>query len=206
MLDCDVNPHNLLDMLRYRRSIRQFKSVPVEEEKLDLMLQAGRYTQTGGNSQAVRYVMIQNEKSRITEMALKGLLRFADEIERAPERYHPRNQRFARLWRQYDKEFLKSGKTQDVLFYGSPVQILIIADNEINAGMAAQSLNLMAVAQGLGVLFCGFCQMGVQYSEELRQYLELLEGEQVYACMCIGYPSVDYFRTAQRDSVRVSIK
>ena len=202
----DVDASNLLDMIRYRRAIRRFKPLPVEPEKIDLMLQAGRYTQTGGNSQGVRYIIIQNERQKITEMTLDGLLDRANDIDRHQDNYHPREQRFARLWRQYHKEFLESNKTKDVLFFDSPIQILVAADTEINAGLAAQSLNLTAVAQGLGVLFCGFCQMGILHNPELQEYLEMSSGELVYACLCVGYPKVAYPRTAPRDHLKVLMR
>ena len=48
----------LLAAMRSRRSVRQFTDQPVEEEKIQKILEAGRYSPTGGNSQNVAYTIL----------------------------------------------------------------------------------------------------------------------------------------------------
>lgn len=52
--------YKLMKHLMSRRSIRQYKNIQVESEKIDRIIEAGRYTPTGRNKQGVRYIVIQN--------------------------------------------------------------------------------------------------------------------------------------------------
>ena len=50
-----VDADNLLNFIKFRRTIRQFKDKEVEEEKISKIIEAGRYTETGANMQDVSY-------------------------------------------------------------------------------------------------------------------------------------------------------
>ena len=56
-------PDVLLSFFRSRRSTRQFKNRPVEREKLETIIQAGRFASTGGNRQGLHYVVVNTPKS-----------------------------------------------------------------------------------------------------------------------------------------------
>lgn len=43
----DISPVRLLNFIKFRRSVRHYKNKPVEKEKLERILEAGRYTATG---------------------------------------------------------------------------------------------------------------------------------------------------------------
>ena len=51
-----------MEMLMQRRSIRKYKDQPVEEEKLDAILQAGMYAPTGMGAQSPLMVAITNQE------------------------------------------------------------------------------------------------------------------------------------------------
>ena len=55
----------------------------------------------------------------------------------------------------------------------------------------------MAVAQGLGALYNGYLNYTIHLAPELKQWLGL-EDKASYICMLLGYPAVDYVRTAPR--------
>ncbi|WP_368241957.1 nitroreductase family protein [Intestinimonas butyriciproducens] len=42
---------DMLELIKSRRSTRKFLSRPVEEEKIDAIIEAGRYAPSGGNNQ-----------------------------------------------------------------------------------------------------------------------------------------------------------
>ena len=58
-----------IDLARQRYSERYFSSKPVEQEKLDLILEAGRIAPTGCNYQPQRVYVIQSEDAK--QKALK---------------------------------------------------------------------------------------------------------------------------------------
>ena len=54
----EIDPQRLLNFMEFRRSIRFFQNKPIEREKLRMLVEAGRYAPTGGNSQQVSYCLL----------------------------------------------------------------------------------------------------------------------------------------------------
>lgn len=55
---------NVLEAIRNRRSIRKYLSKPVEREKLDKILEAGRWAPSASNKQPWHFVIVTNEDKR----------------------------------------------------------------------------------------------------------------------------------------------
>lgn len=55
--DLDIGENEAVQFLRSRRSIRFFKDMPVEREKLQRLIEIARYAPTGGNQQLVEWVV-----------------------------------------------------------------------------------------------------------------------------------------------------
>ena len=70
-----VEADNLLNFIKFRRSVRRFKDKEVEQEKIEKIIEAGRFTQTSTNSQDVSYVVV---REKLDELAVK----FKEEISR----------------------------------------------------------------------------------------------------------------------------
>jgi len=54
------DPDTLLSFFRARRSVRSYRPDPVEREKLERIIQAGRFAPTGSNRQHLEYVVLQS--------------------------------------------------------------------------------------------------------------------------------------------------
>lgn len=46
----------MLHMIKFRRSIRNYREKIVEREKLEMMIEAGRYTATASNRQEISFL------------------------------------------------------------------------------------------------------------------------------------------------------
>ena len=57
-----MNPKELLDLIKKRRSIRKFKNIPLEEQDLLDLIEAGIYAPTGSNTQCYRFILITNKE------------------------------------------------------------------------------------------------------------------------------------------------
>ena len=55
---------NVIDAIRNRRSVRAYEERPVEEEKLMMVLEAGRLAPSANNSQDWRYIIVTDEEKR----------------------------------------------------------------------------------------------------------------------------------------------
>ena len=63
-------PREVLEVIRFRRSIRRFKQEPVPNEVIDQILEAGTLTHTAKNMQDVSFTVLEKEKNRIEQMAV----------------------------------------------------------------------------------------------------------------------------------------
>jgi nitroreductase len=76
-----MNAEDVLQLMKDRRSIRKFKSNPIESEKIEKLLEAARWTQSASNRQPWRFIVI---KSKKTIEELKNAAKFGDFVSQAP--------------------------------------------------------------------------------------------------------------------------
>ena len=96
----------------------------------------------------------------------------------------------------------KKDPKDDYLFRNAPVVLFITSDWPLDAGLAAQNIENMAVSSGLGVLYNGYLARIAEANEELKQWLGI-KGKTIKACMLLGYPERIYARTAPRKEANV---
>ena len=56
--DISLNPDNVLNVIRFRRSIRKFKETQIPKEVIEQILEAGRLTHTAKNMQDVSFIVL----------------------------------------------------------------------------------------------------------------------------------------------------
>lgn len=190
-------PDTLLRFIKYRRSVRDFLPKKIEDEKLNMLFQAGRYTATAKNNQDCLFILVQERQAELEALVWKQV-----EAMIGPSRSEtaPENRPFITFLRRYQRDV-----KDDYLFRNAPAVLFIASDWQLDAGLAAQNIELMAVAQGLGVQYNGFLQRLVDQSPEVKAWLGA-SGKAIKACMLLGYPGVKYQRTAPRRAAQVLIK
>lgn len=202
----DIPAAQLLNFMQFRRSIRQFQNKPVEEEKLATLLEAARYAPTGGNQQKNRYILLEQEKDDLIDLALKTLYDAAGRMDtevslQGLKRYQDKFRSMYPAWKERGK---------DSLFFQAPCVLMVVSRNpkggsgRLDAGLASANVELMAHALGLGVCYIGFFTMAAAIEPELYQRLGIRDGEEVVSTMAIGYPAVRYHRTVNRNPADVT--
>jgi len=65
----------LLDLIRHRKSVREFLSKPVEREKIMMCLEAARLAPSTSNSQPWRFIVVDDEplKNKLCKAAFGGI-------------------------------------------------------------------------------------------------------------------------------------
>lgn len=192
-----LDPGTYLHAVKFRRSIRQFRGAPVEQEKLERILSAGRYTATAKNEQGCRFTLIQKELAEFKELFWKELPGILDVLEEEAPLY-------ARVFRSFYKKHQENPK-EDSFFFNTPAFLVITAKNVLDAGLAAANIENMAVAEGAGVLYSGYTRAVIDASKTLREWLGI-GSRTVACCMLIGYPAVSYKRTAPRKQGNIVIR
>ncbi|MBO5841321.1 MAG: nitroreductase family protein [Methanobrevibacter sp.] len=181
----EINEDTLLNAMKSRRTIRQFKPIEVEDEKINMILEAGRYAPTGANSQDVKYTILGSKQAEAEEICV-NLFRKGKKVGNI-------------------SSYLRRIEVTDNFFFkGAPLVIVVSSKSNINAGLASAYMEIMANSLGLGVLYSGFFVMCTKLSRKLRNLIELEKGHEVVSCMVIGYPKVKYQRIVPRKDLQVN--
>lgn len=184
-----LDPEHFLHSVKFRRSIRNYREKPVEKEKLERILEAGRYTPTAKNRQGTRFIVLEKELE-----TFKNLL--WDEVPELADRMKETAPPYAMLFKFMYRRRRKDPK-DDPLFFNAPSVILVATDNPLDGGLAAANMENMAVAEGAGVLYSGYLQRIIEACPALKEWLGIPETS-VACCMLLGYPAITYRRTAPR--------
>jgi nitroreductase/NAD-dependent dihydropyrimidine dehydrogenase PreA subunit len=212
-------PDDLLAFLRARRSIRNFRRQMVEREKLAMIIEAGRYAPTGQNRQALGFLVAGQPAGieRIRRLTVEALLEQAARLDRALADERGGGPSLAdedQPWRDYPPAFRLiaelTAQGYDPLFHFAPAVVAVhvhpheAIHPEVEAGLAAMQMALMATSLGLGTCYCGLLDYAAGHSAELRQVMGLPEGHHVPISFMLGYPEQTYPRLVARRPARVT--
>ena len=185
-------------LMRGRRSIRNFTDASVPRETIAGLLDIARYAPSGCNAQPVRWLVIHDTAKvrKIAELVVGGL---RDRIEREPT--SPLAEILGRLVKAWDEGV-------DVVTRGAPHLIIAHAPKADpmapSACIIAQTyLELAASAHGVGACWMGLVEMTANEWPPLREFLAPPGGHAVLASMAIGIPEFPYVRIPPRQPLRV---
>ena len=199
-----ISSENLLNFIKFRRTIRFFKDIEVDDEKILKVIEAGRYSPTGSNAQDVKYIVIKKDIQKFRKMILKSLHDLGEKILKNREEYGEVLTRYAKMWKMMYTLYLKNPDGRETLFFNSKTIILVVSKSPINAGIASGNMELMANALGLGNVFSGFTVRGALQNEEIKSFLKINSDEEVVSAMILGYPDISYKRTVPRKKAEIN--
>lgn len=182
-----LNPQQLLKAIKTRRTIRQFKNQPIEQDIITQIIESGRFTPSGGNLQNVSYIVLQDKLAHYEKMAVS----FFKKLFPIGKLLYPSGKRVL-----IDKHFF---------FKNAPIVIMILSKDKVNGALAASNMELMSEAYGLGVMYSGFFTTVANVSPSLRKSLGLKRKDKVVTTLVLGYPNVTYYRTVQKDRASVRL-
>jgi nitroreductase/Pyruvate/2-oxoacid:ferredoxin oxidoreductase delta subunit len=201
-----LQPNNLLNFIKFRRTIRQFENKSVEKEKITKIIEAGRFTQTGSNMQDVSYIVVEKGIEELKALTLKSLKKIGETILSNLTTQTMVYKRYAELWLKMYDEYTKNPSFNDKLFFNAPTVVIVTANSVVDGALASSNMELMTNALGLGTFFSGFFVRAAQDNKEILDFLGIEEGKQVVTCMVIGYSKVKYMRTVPRRVANVAWK
>lgn len=164
-----------LDVINKRRSIRAYKSDPVEPEKMAFVLEAARQAPSWKNLQCWRFVVVTcNEKRQAIAQAFSAKNPGAQAILEAP---------------------------YIIVLCASPKESGIWDNKEfwmLDAGLAMEHLVLAATDQGLAT-----CWQGVFGEQKVAEVLGCPEGFRVIAMTPLGYPGQERNPRPRKDLAEI---
>jgi len=111
---------DVIDAIRSRRSIRKFKDVEVEDEKVDIILDAGRWAPSGMNNQPWQFIVVRNRETidKIAQCTAYGNIVKSANLLIAI---------FLNKDEMYDR-------TKDVMAIGAAIQNMLLAVHSLDLG------------------------------------------------------------------------
>ncbi len=183
-----VTPEAAEQLLRSRRSVRRYKSKPVDRQLLLQLIDTARYAPSGMNAQPVHWVLAEGAE---TMRELAGLT--AKSLRRLP----------------YFLGFLEAwDKGQDVILRGAPNLVVAHAeaagfDHTVDGAIALTYFELAAHAHGVGTCWAGLLMLAAKDSPGLNAALGIPEGHRVLGALMAGYPKYGFRRLPPRKAAQV---
>ncbi len=172
---------NAFELIKSRRSTRKYAPDAVEADKLNQVVEAGRYAPSGGNCQTTHFIVIK-QKAVLDKLAELARQEFA-KMEIAENTY------FSLV------NSIRASKAGSYVFhYNAPVLIVTAnrkdyGNNIADCSCALENMMLMANALDLGS--CWINQLRwLNENPVLLSYMKELgleENERVYGALALGY-------------------
>ena len=176
---------NVIEAIKTRRSTRKFKARAVEMEKLQQIVEAGRFGPTGGNAQGNHFFVISNATA---------LMMLKDMVQTAFAKMELRDD----LYKSLKNSIMLSQKGNYSFSYNAPVLIVVANKKDYGNNMADVACaveNMMLAANELDLGSCYINQLKwLNEDPSIRGYLGTLglkDDERVYASVAIGYPDTE---------------
>ena len=214
-----------------RRSIRLYRKKPVEVDKLERIIEAGRFAPSAGNNQPWRFIVVRNRQviDEINDRCKKALRRGSYLL--MPHAYldkrtpGPTDARYT-WWQKVVIPFLVRLRAGDVeprarggintatsdpdyhIFFRAPVLIILLADRrgigsvQLDTGICGQNMVLAAHALGLGTCWVSLIR-GLNYFPDYLKQLGIEDPFQVITAITVGYPSGRIDKVVAREPARV---
>jgi nitroreductase len=175
---------NISELIKTRRSIREYKPDPVPKKLIEEVVEAGIWAPSSMNRQPWRFVVVTNDEKRkfLADEAKKELGKFLNSAEGKAHWGVDVAKRFAK----------RAQSPEDMIFYDAPAIIFIIqridVGDEFDFGLAAENMMLFAHDKGLGTCPIGLSKY-LANSPESRKILGMKKDEKLILSLTLGYPN-----------------
>lgn len=168
--------NQVIETIMKRRSVRLYESKPIPKEILQIVMNAGNAAPTGGNAQNWRFVVVENKSFREKLLSL-GIPRYKKWMEKAPKD-------LADMRKEID------AVASDPIYYDAPAIVFVIGSgmtSDLDTPMVCENIMFAARSLDIGSCWVYFGQLPLD-DQEVRDALEMQEGEKVYGPILLGYP------------------
>lgn len=212
-----VTPELLLDLLRKRRSVRNYTDEQVSEEEIMRLIEAAVQAPSGLNAQSWCFTIIQDPRrlARIRRRIAAIYTFLLNMLENRVSKFMLRLQvgteaievlEEARPLLEGIVEAQRSGG--DRLFWGAPTLVVVHSPEEDPTGLesahyAVANFMLMATTMGLGTCVIGFLTAVAEQDPRVREYIELPDDHTLDAAFVVGHPDVEYLRSVDKRAAQI---
>jgi len=170
------------DISKMRVTVRKFDQRPVEKDKLDLILEAGRWSPTAVDYQPQRVLVLNTPESldKVRQFCTFG---------------------YDRRYTEIAEECDAGDRKHNVYYYGAPLVLMICYDKTVcwrhpqsgdesgptDAAIVSTHMMLEAASLGLGTVWISYFD-----HEKARELLDIPGNYGIANMLYIGYPAKDF--------------
>jgi len=191
-------PDQVEQLLRSRRSIREYKDKSVERYKLEKLLEIACYAPSAKNTQPWHWTVVEDAKEvrRLAAMVIDWMRSVTKDTPRIAK-----SRGFPRVISAWDEGVER-------ICRGAPHVIVAHGDKKYGFGaedcaLALSYVELFAPALGLGACWGGYLYSAANAYPPLFEALGLPAEHRAYGAMMVGYPKFKYRRLPLRYPPRV---
>jgi len=201
------SPKQVMELLKSRRSIRDFRDKPVEKAIIERIINGARFAPSGHNSQSTQFLVVEDKDllNQVTAMVIE-YLKF--EIKRF------RNPIFKSFAVLADRELAEGGLREipgfkrmiqkyehgaDPILNNAPVLLAFharrtVGFGDVNAQLALQNASLIAHSLGVGHYYTGWllapsrAPRARAWNKRIPNLLGIPPGNVLYGALAVGFP------------------
>lgn len=159
-----MNPQDFLNLIKFRRSIRKFSDKPIEEDKLNLILESARLAPSSSNSQPWHFVVV-NDKEVMNKL-----------VDAVPLGIRPN------IWFS-NAPIVIACLAKPHIIEHKFAKILANDFHSIDTAIAIEHMVLAATSLGIGT-----CWVGWFDQKKVKKILSVPRGWDVVMLLPLGYP------------------
>ena len=171
-----TNSLDLLELFNKRQSVRAYKTIPVEKEKIERCLEAARLAPSACNSQPWKFIVVDNAelKNKIADLTTTRTLAMNHFTKQAPVHI------------VVVMEGANFTSKIGSIIRNKPFTL-------IDIGIASIQFCLQATAEGLGT-----CMVGWFNEKKVKQLLNIPSSKRAILVITLGYPESEEIREKRR--------
>jgi nitroreductase/Pyruvate/2-oxoacid:ferredoxin oxidoreductase delta subunit len=187
----EVDLRHCGQLIKSRRSIREYKEKTVPREVIERIIDIARYAPTGHNDQGVRWLVIDtNDKLQQLERIGADWMRDAISRDRQMAAMFPNMLKLIKTGYHF---FLRDTPVLVVAYSGEGALL-----GTVDCTIALSYFDLAAKSAGIGCCWAGFFMMAANSFPALKEAIALPETHKVHGALMVGYPQYEYQRIPVR--------
>ncbi|MBP3820881.1 nitroreductase family protein [bacterium] len=200
-IECSNFPdsNQLLNLIKSRRSIRNYKSENLNQETMEKLKSMLKYPPTGCNDHRLHISIVEN-----IEVMNKIRNRVNNTIKKLflSKTLNPLTKKFDRF-----KNSFISG--EDLIFRNAPHMIVVSTPIDapcapVDPAILLSYFELYAQSLGVGTLWCGYAEICFKLMPEICEILEIPQGYKVGYVMLFGPTDRTYKRSTQPEEYEIT--
>jgi nitroreductase/NAD-dependent dihydropyrimidine dehydrogenase PreA subunit len=218
--ELEIDEHQLLSLMKQRRSVRRYKDKPVPKEIINRIIDAVHSSPTGTGRRTTGVIVIDNPKTlaKFSELVYEMYEKLEKNLKNPIARFFIRRkvgekkirtlQEFVMPGMYWYSRWYREGKSNEIL-RDCPVLMLFHSPiyeptGDENCFIAAFHAIMMAHVMKIGTCFNGLIPPACNKVSEIRKLLNLPNDREIYASITMGYSKYQFKRIIPRqlDEVR----